>query len=103
MSQDSDIDLILGDCGDTFTAGNVTQPCLMTIQDEVTGSDAQFPGQVLAMGYVLIRTSAFPDLQSNDPVSVKRFDETSFTDYRAALIRRVQDGRISQVFLGKAQ
>jgi hypothetical protein len=100
MNQDADIDLILGDCDDSFKAGDVEQPCLITLQDEIFGASDQYPGQVMAMAYALVRTTAFPELKEQDPVSVKRFDELAFTDYRAARILRIQDGRITQVFLG---
>jgi hypothetical protein len=103
MDFDVDIDLILDDCGDLFTAAGVTQPCMVTLQDEVAGAEGQFPGQVVAMSYALVRTSSFPDLQTDDPVSVRRFNEDDFTDFRAALIQRIQDGRMMQVFLGKVQ
>jgi hypothetical protein len=103
MNLDADIDLIFEDCGDKFRAGDVTVPCMITIQDEVAGAEGQYPGQVMAMGYALVRTSAFPNLQTDDPVSARRFDEDGFTDFRAALMQRIQDGRITQVFLGKAQ
>jgi hypothetical protein len=55
------------------------------------------------MSHALVRTSAFPDIQTDDPVSVKRWNEDGFTDFRAALIQRIQDGRMLQVFLGKAE
>jgi hypothetical protein len=103
MDFDADIDFILDDCGDVFTAASVTQPCLITLQDEIVGADSQFPGQVMGMSYALVRTSAFPGLQTDDPVSVKRWNEDGFTDFRAALIQRIQDGRMLQVFLGKAE
>jgi hypothetical protein len=102
MYQDTDIDLILGECGDVFAAGVLTQPCLFTLQDEVVGTNDQFPGQVMAMSYALVRTSAFPDLKEQDVVSVKPYGAVSFTNYRAAKILRIQDGRVSQVFLGAA-
>lgn len=100
MSQDTDIDLIFLDCGDSFAAGELTLPCLINLQDQIVGAEGQFPGQVMAMGYALIRTSALPDLKEQDLVSVKQYGDATFTDYRAAQILRIQDGRISQVFLG---
>lgn len=99
MSQDTDIDLILADCGDTFTAGDVTANCLFNLHDEVTGAEQQYPGSVMGMAYALIRTSAFPSLQEGDPVTVFLSEDGSTTNYTVGLILRVQDGRLSQVFL----
>jgi hypothetical protein len=103
MSQDTDIDLMLADCGDTFTAAGVTQPCLLTMHDEVVGGDTTYPGQVVGMGHALVRTSAFPDLATNDLVTVKAEGAANAVEYRAAQLGRIQDGRMMQVFLGAAE
>lgn len=102
MSMDTDIDIMLADCGDTFTAAGVTQPCLLTLHDEVVGAEGNFGGQVMAMGFALVRTSAFPDLATNDLVTAKASDAADANDYRAARLERIQDGRMLQVFLGEA-
>ncbi len=100
MNQDADIDLILRSCDDAFQRlAMLEQPCLITLQDETFGASDQYPGQVMAMAYALVRTSAFPDLKEQDPVSVKRFDELHSLTI-ALRILRIQDGRITQVFLG---
>jgi hypothetical protein len=101
MTQDADIDLMLADCGDTFTADGVTQPCLLTMHDEVVGNDSTNPGQVMGMGFALVKTSAFPDLATNDKVTVRAEDADADVDYRAMQLSRVQDGRMLQVFLGE--
>jgi hypothetical protein len=101
MTLDTDIDLILADSGDTFTADGVTQPCLLTMHDQVVGGNSQDPGQVMGAGYALIRTSAFPDLATNDPVTVRAVDADADVNYRAMQMGRVQDGRILQVYLGE--
>lgn len=102
MVLDADIDVMLTDCGDTFTAGEVTQPCLLTIHDEVQGVEGNFAGQVVALGFALVRTSAFPDLATDDLITVTASDASVSVDYRAAQLTRIQDGRMLQVFLGLA-
>jgi hypothetical protein len=101
MDLDADINVMLADCGDTFTAGGVTEPCLLTMHDEVAGNDSQAPGQVMGMGFALVRTSAFPDLSTNDPVTVRAADADADVSYRAMQLGRVQDGRMLQVYLGE--
>lgn len=94
MTQDDDIDLMLADSGDIFTAASVDQPCLFMQHDEVVGQTSEYAGQVMLMGYVQIRASAFPSLKNDDPIRVNG------TDYRAATVLVIQDGRMLQVTLG---
>ena len=94
MTKDQDIDLMLADGEDTATIGGVTVACQVWTADQIQAKDAQGGGHSLAMSYILIRTSLFPDLAQDDPLTVNG------TQYRAALVSPVQDGKILHVWLG---
>jgi hypothetical protein len=94
VSRDSDIDVILADGEDTFTAGDVTVAVELFEHDAVMGESSQAAGVIGGVGYVLVRASLFPSLATNDPVTLNG------TAYKVAQKMRIQDGRVLQVFLG---
>ena len=96
MTPDEDIDAMLADGPDTATIGEVTVACQLWTHDEIQAKDAQSGGHSLGMSYILLRASLFPQLAQDDPLTVNG------NSYRAALVSRVQDGKVLHIWLGVA-
>lgn len=96
MTQDDDLDLMLADNDDSFSSGTVTTPCQVMQYDEVAGQSTAVAGQIVGMGNVLLRASAYPDIKTNDPCTLND------VPYRVAQHKRIQDGRVLLVTLGSA-
>jgi hypothetical protein len=93
---DDGLAVIMANQPDTFTAGVVTKPCSFMLHDQTMQQGHIGAGQQMAMGYVLVKTADFPALKRGDAVSVNG------VNYSVLLPTRIQDGNITQVFLGKA-
>jgi hypothetical protein len=93
---DDGLAVIMNDQPDSFTAGIVTKPCSFMLHDQTMQQGHIGAGQQAAMGYALVNTADFPALKRGDAVSVNGLN------YTVNLATRVQDGAVTQVFLGKA-
>ena len=94
MTPDQDIDAMLADGPDSATIGSVTVACELWTHDAVQAKDAQSGGHSIGMSYILLRASLFPGLKQDDPLTVNGIG------YRAALVSRIQDGKVLNVWLG---
>ncbi len=94
MSYDDDIDVILASGPDMFSAGGVNVATELMEHDAVDGDSSAAAGVIYGVGYVLVRSSRFPNLKTHDVVKVNG------KPYTVAQKMRIQDGRVLQVYLG---
>jgi hypothetical protein len=81
---------------DSITVAGVTKPCTFMLHDQALQQGHIGGAQQAGMAYVLVKTSDFPGLKRGDAVTVNG------VAYIVNLPTRIQDGAITQVFLGKA-
>jgi hypothetical protein len=93
---DDGLAVIMANQPDSFTAASVTKPCSFMLHDQTMQQGHIGAGQQAAMAHALVKTSDFPALKRGDAVSVNG------TNYSVLLPTRIQDGTVTQVFLGKA-
>ena len=93
---ESDIDAMLSDSTDIFSAGAVVdQPCIVLENDTSNPMGKTGAGSMLKVAKVLIKASAFPALKVGDSVSLNA------SPFKAKSVNLIQDGAMLEVMLGQ--
>lgn len=91
--QNADIPTMLADWGNVLTAGELIAACTLDDREELVLEQDGGSGQVARYTVATIRSSDFPDLKANDPISI---DGVGYIIWRRLLLG---DGALSELWL----
>ena len=89
----ADIPTMLTDWGNVLTADEVSAACTLDDREELVLEQDGGSGQIARYTVATIRTSDFPSLAANDPISI---DGVNYTIWRRLLLG---DGALSELWL----
>lgn len=98
MSSAAHIDALFTS-GYTLATSTASAPCDFYDADAVDAGDGGYGGTLLNRKTVLVRTSAFPDLDDGDEVTLTDDDGNDFQFTLQGPPRRIQDGRVMELQL----
>lgn len=91
--QDAEIETMLTDWGNILTANDLSAACTLDDREELVLEQDGGSGQIARRITATIRSSDFPSLAANDPISI---DGVAYTVYQKLLLG---DGALSELWL----